>query len=88
MPNKKNPVLLDYIIWANNENISRIRISNVLFLDGTFHHPKEYKQLLVLMFNDLITNQNIPGIFILINGKYEKFYEIVFQSMYNIITQN
>ena len=53
-----------------------------------FHHPKEYRQLLVLMFNDLITNLNIPGIFILINGKYEKFYEIVFQSMYNIITQN
>ena len=40
------------------------------------------------MFHDLLTNQNIPGIFILINGKFEKFYEIVFKSMYNIITQN
>ena len=88
VPNKKEPVLLDYIIWANNENISRIRISHYLFLDGTFHHPKEYKQLLVLMFNDIITNINIPGLFILLNGKYEKFYEIVFQSMLNIITQN
>ena len=53
VPNKKSPVLLDYIIWANNKNISRILISEVHFLDGTFHHPKRYKQLLVLMFNDL-----------------------------------
>ena len=40
------------------------------------------------MYNDIISNINIPGIFIFLNGKYEKFYEIVFQSMLNIITQN
>ena len=39
------------------------------------------------MFNDIITNLNIPDLFIFLNGKYEKFYEIVFQSMLNIITQ-
>ena len=88
VPDKKEPVLLDYIIWGNNENISRIRLSKILFLDGTFHHPQEYKQLLILMYRDIITDQNIPGIYILINGKYEKFYDIVLSSLVNILTQN
>ena len=85
-----NNNLLSNIITKWKQKSNRFTKYCVLdnFLDGTFHHPKEYKQLLVLMFHDLLTNQNIPGIFILINGKFEKFYEIVFKSMYNIITQN
>ena len=52
---KKNPVLLDYIIWGNDENISRMRVSKNLFIDATFHHPPEYKELLIFMYKDLIT---------------------------------
>ena len=88
IPKKENAVLLDYIIWGNNENISRIRLAKTLYLDGTYHHPVEYKQLLILMYRDVLTNLNIPGIFILLNGKHERFYEIVLLSVKNIITQN
>ena len=85
---KKKPKLLEYIIWGNDENISRLRLSKNYFIDGTFHHPPEFKQLLIIMYRDIISSQNIPGIYILINGKYEEFYDIVFDSLIKIITQN
>ena len=88
IPKKENAVLLDYLKQANNENISRIRISKTLYIDCTFHHPIEYMELLILMYRDVLTNLNIPGIFILLNAKHEKFYEIVLHSIKNIITQN
>ena len=81
-------MLLEYIIWGNDENISRLRLSKNYFIDVTFHHPPEFKQLLIIMYRDIITSQNIPGIYILINGKFEEFYDIVFDSLIRIITQN
>ena len=77
---------LEYIIWANEENLRRIRLSHYLFIDGTFHHPIEFKQLLIIMYHDIVSDLNIPGIYILINGKSEKFYDIAFQSVIDIIT--
>ena len=88
VPNKKKPVLLEYIIWANDENIGRIRISKNFFIDCTFHTPPEFKQLMILMYKDILTSLNIPAIYILINGKYEIFYNHVLESVINIITQN
>ena len=55
----------EYIIWANDENIKRIRKSKHYYLDGTFHHPKEFKQLLILMYKDIITDLKILGIYII-----------------------
>ena len=37
------------------------------------------------MYHDIVSDLNIPGIYILINGKSEKFYDIAFQSIINII---
>ena len=85
--NKKQYKLLDYVIWCNNENIARIRLSENIFIDSTFHHPKEYSQLLIIMYKDRITEQKIPAFFILMNGKDEMFYNIVFENVINIITQ-
>ena len=87
IPKKKKPVLLNYIIWGNDENISRMRISENYFVDGTFHHPPEFKQLIIIMYKDILTQIKIPGLYILINGKYEKFYEVVFESVINILTK-
>ena len=33
----------EFIIWANEENIKRIRKANYFYIDGTFHHPSEFK---------------------------------------------
>ena len=79
---------LEYIIWANEENIKRIRKSKHYYLDSTFHHPREFKQLLILMYKDIITNLKIPGVYILMNGKSQDLYDIVFDSLINIITEN
>ena len=40
------------------------------------------------MYRDIISSQNIPGIYIVINGKFEEFYDILFDSLIRIITQN
>ena len=84
--NKIEPQKIEYIIWANEENLKRIRISNHLFIDSTFHHPQEFKQLLIIMYHDLVSNLNIPGIYALTNGKSEYHYDVVFNSIINIIT--
>ena len=88
VPNKKKPVLLEYIIWCNDENIERIRISKNFFIDCTFHTPPEFTQLMILMYKDILTSLNIPAIYILLNGKYEIFYKHVLESLINLITQN
>ena len=84
---KKNPILIEYIIWGNDENIGRMRNAKNYYIDGTFHHPIDFKQLLIVMCMDLITKINIPALYILMNGKTEKHYDLVFESIYNIITQ-
>jgi len=53
---KKKGMFLDYIIWANDENINRIQKAEHIFIDGKFHHPPDYKQLLIIMYKDLITD--------------------------------
>ena len=40
------------------------------------------------MYKDIITEKKIPGIYILLNGKSEKLYDLVFQSVIDIITEN
>lgn len=53
---KKKLKSLEYIIWGNDENIKRINKSKHFYIDATFHHPKDFKQLLILMYKDIITN--------------------------------
>lgn len=79
---------LEYIIWANSENLKRIKVSKNLFVDGTFHHPPEFYQLLIIMYKDVITNLKLPGIYILLNSKTELIYDLVFESLIKIIWYN
>ena len=43
--NRLSTAYYEYIIWGNNENISRIRQSRNFFIDRTFHHPEEFTNL-------------------------------------------
>ena len=47
--NKISKTNYEYIIWGNNENILRMRQSRNFFIDGTFHHPEEFTQLILIM---------------------------------------
>ena len=86
--NKNNPINYEYVIWANEENISRMGKAENLYIDATFHHPPEFKELLIFMYKDIITELKIPGIYALLNNKSEKIYELVFKDVLKILTWN
>ena len=58
----------------------RLKASKHIFIDGTFHHPPDFYQMLIIMYKDIITDLKIPALYILLN-------EIVFQSIINNILQ-
>ena len=60
--------------------------SNLIYIDGTFHHPIGYRQLIIIKYKDYITDLKIPAFYILINGKYQIYYEIILNSVCNILT--
>ena len=84
---KKNPLNSEYFIWSSDSIIARIRKSNHLFIDATFHHPKDYSQLLIIIFKDFISSEYYPGFFILMSNKTEILYDLIFKSLIRIITQ-
>ena len=67
------------------ENINRMRKSKNFFIDGTFHQPPEFSQMLIIMYKDIITNIKIPGFYCLLNSKKEILYNYVFESIINIL---
>ena len=67
--------------------IARCRKSKHLFIDGTFHHPKEFSQLLIIIFKDIITSNYYPSFFCLMSNKTEEMYDLVFKSIKRILTQ-
>ena len=50
-------------------------------------YPKEFKELLIIEYKDIISKEKIPGMFILLNKKNEEIYNLSLKSDYNIITQ-
>ena len=67
--------------------IARCRKSNHLFIDGTFHHPKDFIQLLLLIFKDIITANYYPGFYCLMSNKTEELYDLIFKGIKRILTQ-
>ena len=63
----------------------RLKASKHIFIDGTFHHPPGFYQMLIIMYKDIITDLKIPALYILLNSKRQILFEIVFQSVINNI---
>jgi len=72
----------------NDINIERIRLSENWFIDATLYKHKEFNQLLILNYINLLTKEKIPGIYALTNSKIQEIYESILKSIYNIISQN
>ena len=85
--NKKNPITAEYFIWTSDQIISRLRKSKHLFIDSTFHHPKYYSQLMIIIFKDFITSEYYPGLFVLMSNKTEILYDLIFKSINRLISQ-
>ena len=67
--------------------VARARVSNHLFIDGTFHHPKIFGQLLIVLFKDIINSNYLPCFYILMSNKTEILYDLVFKSIKKIFTK-
>ena len=85
---KKNEIPSEYFIWSSNQMISRERTANHLFIDGPFHHPIKFSQLLIILFKDVLLSQYIPCFYILMSNKSEILYDLIFKSILRILTQN
>lgn len=88
MKKKNEPVLNQYAIWIDELNISHIRNTEHLFIDGTWYRPNGYAQILIILYKDKIINEKIPGCYIITNNKTFDIYLEVLNSFNNIITQN
>ena len=86
--NKSEPVLNKYAIWMDTINISHIRKSKHLFIDGTWYRPSGFCQIIIILYKDIIINEKIPGCYIITNNKKYNIYKAALESFKNIITQN
>jgi len=88
LPNKKHPITSEYFIWSHDQLISRAKVAKNFYIDGTFHHPKNFSRILIIIIKDVIINEYIPCFYILMSHRNEILYTLVFQSINNILTQN
>ena len=86
LPEKKDRNLIEYAIWCNDINIERMRESEHWMMDATFHHPKEFIQMLIIIYIDPLTKENIPGMYILMNSKNNEIYESFFLDVKKILS--
>ena len=68
--------------------ISRVRVSNHYFVNATFHHPKDFTELMIIIFKDITIHEYIHGFYILLSNKSEMLYDLAFKSVKRILTQN
>ena len=63
-----------------------MRESEHWMVDATFHHPKEFIQMLIIIYIDPLTKENIPGMYILMNSKNNEIYESFFLDVKKILS--
>ena len=68
--------------------IARAQLLHHLFIEGTFHHPIGYEQLLIIIFKDIVTAEYFPSFYILMSNKTEILYDLIFKSVIRILSQN
>ena len=75
--NKKDRINVEYFIWTINSIIAWSRLSKHYFIDATFHHPKDYEELIIIIFKDTGVHEYFPCFYILVNNKSEVMYDLV-----------
>ena len=58
----------------------------IWYIDGTWIYPHGYKQLIIILYLNKTSLKRYPGLFALINNKKKKGYDLLFNSIKNIIT--
>ena len=83
--NNNKIIPFESIIWGVYLLINKLKESEHLYIDATFHTPKEFLQLLIIMCYDTLLNINISVFYIVMNSKTEKPYDIVFYNINQIL---
>ena len=76
------------IIWASDINIAHAKKSNHFYIDSTFIRPIGFYQLLVVLYQDILTSKNYPLSYVIMNNKSENLYIEIFNYLNNIININ
>ena len=83
--NKNKIVNTEFFIWASDFLIIRLRNSDYLKIDATFHYPKDFKQFLIIMYYDNVLERYIPAFYIIMNNKNECSYDLIFDNVTRLI---
>lgn len=80
--NKKCNKLIEHehVIFISNFFIKKLGESGHYYIDRTFVFPKGFKQMLIILTKDRLTNKRYPCCFGLINNKTETGYNEFFKS--------
>ena len=83
--NKNKIVNTEFFIWASDFLIIRLRNSDYLKIDATFHYPKDFKQFLIIMYYDNVLERYIPAFYIIMNNKNDCSYDLIFENVTRLI---
>ena len=76
----------EHVIYISDYFIKKLNNSSHYYIDGTFIHPPDFKQLIVILYYDEIINKRMAGMFALINNKKENGYLHLFKRINDILT--
>ena len=79
--NKKSPIPSEYFIWSSDQVIAKVRIAKYLFIEGTFHHPVGFSQILIIIFKDMVTSKYLPCFYLITSKKKEIIYDKALNKM-------
>ena len=83
---KNRRVFFECFIFGNDFFLQRIRNSKNLFIDANYKHPKDFSQILIIMYYDFQIERKVPALYIIMNRKFESAYEAVFKAFIELIT--
>ena len=66
------PFLHKHVIWCSPFFIKKMQMAQHIYLDGTFVHPNNFIQMLVILIYDEATQSRYPAAYILLNSKFYK----------------
>ena len=78
----------EHFIWCSDLLLNRLKENDHLFIDGTYHVPKDFLQVIIIMCYDKIINMNIPCIYIALNSKTEEAYNLCFSFIKKLLLNN
>ena len=47
-----NPILNKFAIWCDDLNVSHLRTTEHLFIDGTWYRPNGFQQIIIILYKD------------------------------------